>query len=46
MNASSTSRWREAPVGKRLEHALVHGIVDFVEADTEEARSTRLDRST
>ncbi len=31
-------RWREAPVGKRLEHALVHGIVDFIEADTEEAR--------
>jgi 5-methyltetrahydrofolate--homocysteine methyltransferase len=30
--------WREAPVGKRLEHALVHGIVDFIEADTEEAR--------
>ena len=30
--------WREAPVGQRLEHALVHGIVDFVEADTEEAR--------
>ena len=33
-------RWREAPVGKRLEHALVHGIVDFIEADTEEARQT------
>ena len=32
-------RWREAEVGKRLEHALVHGIVDFVEADTEEARA-------
>src|SRR4051812_14148045 len=31
-------RWREATVEKRLEHALVHGIVDFVEADTEEAR--------
>jgi 5-methyltetrahydrofolate--homocysteine methyltransferase len=31
-------RWREATVGKRLEHALVHGIVDFVEADAEEAR--------
>ena len=30
--------WREAPVGQRLEHALVHGIVNFVEADTEEAR--------
>jgi 5-methyltetrahydrofolate--homocysteine methyltransferase len=30
--------WRDAPVEKRLEHALVHGIVDFVEEDTEEAR--------
>jgi len=30
--------WREAPVAKRLEWALVHGIVDFVEEDTEEAR--------
>jgi 5-methyltetrahydrofolate--homocysteine methyltransferase len=30
--------WREAPVAKRLEHALVHGIVDFIEEDTEEAR--------
>ena len=31
-------RWREAAVGKRLEHALVHGILDFIEDDTEEAR--------
>ena len=30
--------WREAAVGVRLSHALVHGIVDFIEADTEEAR--------
>src|SRR5262245_16118376 len=30
--------WREAPVEQRLSHALVHGIVDFIEADTEEAR--------
>jgi 5-methyltetrahydrofolate--homocysteine methyltransferase len=30
--------WREAPVEKRLEHALVHGIVDFIEDDAEEAR--------
>jgi 5-methyltetrahydrofolate--homocysteine methyltransferase len=30
--------WREAPVEKRLSHALVHGIVDHIEADTEEAR--------
>ncbi|CCF19923.1 B12-dependent homocysteine-N5-methyltetrahydrofolate transmethylase [Pseudorhizobium banfieldiae] len=30
--------WREWPVEKRLEHALVNGITDFIEADTEEAR--------
>ncbi len=30
--------WREAPVAQRLSHALVHGIVDFIEEDTEEAR--------
>ncbi|MFE9186382.1 methionine synthase [Micromonospora haikouensis] len=30
--------WRAAPVAERLTHALVHGIVDHVEADTEEAR--------
>ncbi|MBW2734901.1 MAG: methionine synthase [Deltaproteobacteria bacterium] len=30
--------WRELPVAKRLEHALVHGIDAHVEADTEIAR--------
>jgi 5-methyltetrahydrofolate--homocysteine methyltransferase len=30
--------WRDAPVAERLSHALVNGIVDFIEADTEEAR--------
>jgi 5-methyltetrahydrofolate--homocysteine methyltransferase len=30
--------WREAPVAERLSYALVHGIADHVEADTEEAR--------
>jgi 5-methyltetrahydrofolate--homocysteine methyltransferase len=30
--------WREGPVEERLKHALVHGITDFIEADTEEAR--------
>src|SRR5712672_1840939 len=30
--------WREWPVEKRLSHALVHGITDFIETDTEEAR--------
>ena len=33
--------WREAPVEERLSHALVHGIVDFIEVDTEEARLAR-----
>jgi 5-methyltetrahydrofolate--homocysteine methyltransferase len=30
--------WRDQSVGKRVEYALVHGITDFIEADTEEAR--------
>ncbi len=30
--------WREEPVDKRLQHALVNGIDEFVVADTEEAR--------
>ena len=30
--------WREAPVAKRLAHALVHGITEFIEVDTEAAR--------
>jgi 5-methyltetrahydrofolate--homocysteine methyltransferase len=30
--------WREWDVGKRLSHALVHGITDFIADDTEEAR--------
>ncbi|SMF82358.1 methionine synthase (B12-dependent) [Tistlia consotensis] len=30
--------WREAEVEKRLEHALVHGILDWIEEDTEAAR--------
>jgi 5-methyltetrahydrofolate--homocysteine methyltransferase len=30
--------WREGSVEERLRHALVHGIVDWIEADVEEAR--------
>merc|ERR1719387_777736 len=30
--------WREKPVAERLTHALVKGIAEFVEQDTEEAR--------
>jgi 5-methyltetrahydrofolate--homocysteine methyltransferase len=30
--------WRQGTVEARLSHALVHGMVDFIEADVEEAR--------
>jgi 5-methyltetrahydrofolate--homocysteine methyltransferase len=30
--------WRDWSVEKRLEHALVNGITEFIDADTEEAR--------
>ena len=30
--------WRKEPVEKRLSHALVNGITDYIDADTEEAR--------
>ena len=30
--------WRQGTVSERLSHALVHGITDFIEVDTEEAR--------
>ncbi|HEX4652685.1 MAG TPA: vitamin B12 dependent-methionine synthase activation domain-containing protein [Candidatus Udaeobacter sp.] len=30
--------WRNEPVEQRLKHALVKGIVDYIEADTEDAR--------
>ncbi len=31
--------WREGTVEQRLSHALVHGITEFIEVDTEEARA-------
>ncbi len=43
--AESTARsggpdlaWRERPVNERLRHALIEGIADYVEDDTEQAR--------
>ncbi|MCB9769625.1 MAG: methionine synthase [Candidatus Omnitrophica bacterium] len=30
--------WREAPVEKRLEHALLKGIIEYIDEDVEEAR--------
>ncbi|MBT8134468.1 MAG: methionine synthase, partial [Gammaproteobacteria bacterium] len=35
--------WREQPVNKRLAHALVKGITDFIDEDTEEARQLAAD---
>ena len=32
-------KWRDATVEKRLSHALVHGMLDFLEPDLEEART-------
>src|SRR2546423_1981263 len=34
------TQWRSLPIAKRLEHALVKGIDDFIIEDTEEARLT------
>ncbi len=36
--AVKNEAWREEEVQKRLSHALVNGITDYIEADTEEAR--------
>lgn len=33
-----TQEWRQWPVNKRLEHALVKGITEFIDEDVEEAR--------
>jgi 5-methyltetrahydrofolate--homocysteine methyltransferase len=36
--ATQDLSWREAPVVERLTHALVHGIDEYVDQDTEEVR--------
>ncbi|GAA4503723.1 methionine synthase [Hymenobacter ginsengisoli] len=33
-----TDAWRSLPVAERLQHALVRGITDFIDQDTEEVR--------
>ena len=35
---SAALAWRNWPVADRLKHALVNGIVDYIDADVEEAR--------
>ncbi len=36
--AVKDEEWRKAPVEKRLSHALVKGIIEYLDADVEEAR--------
>jgi len=38
--AVATAEWRGWPVEKRLEHALVNGIGEFIDTDVEEARQS------
>ncbi len=35
--AAAPQQWRSGSVQERLAHALVHGVTDFIEADTREA---------
>ena len=37
--AVKSDAWRGESVEERLKHALVHGVVDYIDVDTEEARS-------
>jgi 5-methyltetrahydrofolate--homocysteine methyltransferase len=38
--AKQEDAWRSTPVEDRLSHALVKGLVEFIEADVEEARTS------
>jgi 5-methyltetrahydrofolate--homocysteine methyltransferase len=38
VEAKEEAQWRTLPVEERLSHALIKGIVDFIDADTEEVR--------
>jgi 5-methyltetrahydrofolate--homocysteine methyltransferase len=40
---AAQAAWREGSVEERLKHALVHGVTDFIDADTEEARVQYMD---
>ena len=37
-SAAQIQEWRNGPVEERLKHALLKGITDFIDEDTEEAR--------
>ena len=37
-NTKQVAEWRQLPLAERLQHALVKGIVDYIDADIAEAR--------
>ena len=39
VDTAKDAAWRSETVEERLKHALVHGITDYIDADTEEART-------
>ena len=39
VDTAKDAAWRKETVEERLKHALVHGITDYIDADTEEARA-------
>lgn len=41
--AEQTLEWRNEPVQQRLAHAMVHGVTQWIEEDTEAARQTVMD---
>ena len=38
IDTGQTAAWRNQSVEERLKHALIHGVVDYIDTDTEEAR--------
>jgi 5-methyltetrahydrofolate--homocysteine methyltransferase len=40
---AAQAAWRTSTVEERLKHALVHGVTEYIEADTEEARVKYVD---
>lgn len=39
-DVAEEAAWRKLPLGERISHSLVKGVIEFIEQDTEEARAT------
>ena len=44
VKAADPKGWRKLPIQERLTHSLIHGISEFVNVDTEEARADIMKR--